>query len=93
MTLEELKARRAARGMSDPLNRMRARAIDPDSVVYERRACLLEGWTHGTLSGFTSQDAQGFFARSNCGKVSIRLSAATVARKYDGESCPSIYYE
>lgn len=72
------------------LSRAIANGSEP---VIERRACRLEGYSQGHLDGYTSQDSQGFFARSHCGKVSIRLSAATVARKYDGESCPSIFYE
>ena len=59
------------------------------------RPCRLEGYTHGQLDGYVRRDSAcgGYVAKSHCGKVSIRLSAATVARKYDGESVPSIYYE
>lgn len=47
------------------------------------RPCRLEGFTHGALDGYCRRDSVqgGFLALSHCGRVSIRISAATAARK------------
>ena len=59
------------------------------------RPCILQGFSFGRLEGYCRKDsAQGnYIAFSHCGQVSIRINAATVARKYESCNVAEFYYE
>jgi hypothetical protein len=57
------------------------------------RPCILEGYL-GRLEGYCRKDSKqsNFIAFSHCGQVSIRINAATVARKYENCNVAEFYY-